>query len=491
MRLAVVLSVIIVAAFMLVSAYCIYAGNRAADSSRMAVIQPAMTGRSIVVVSPHPDDEVLGTSGLLQQAHKRGVPAHVVFVTSGDGFKFGVSRYYNKVAPTPADFKSYGEMRMHESQQAVQALGLSASDATFLGYPDRGTMAMWRDHWNTDDPFVSPYSRSDKVVYENAYDPGAPFCGHSLLFDLLGVLRKDRPTDIYVTHPKDDHDDHSAVSAFTTLAFTILKQSAEPWARDLKIHYYLVHRGDWPVPQGYHPREQLAPPAQMLACDTQWNRLPLTEREENVKRAAIESYKSQQEMMSRFLESFVRKDEIYGDIPAQEAIMDSQKPGPYAMASGRNAWKGETPAAIDPVGDTILLKLPTGLDISRIYERHDDANLYVRLDANSRLIPEAHYDLHIRAADLAGVSPSEETIVSVTPKSIKEWGTVRLRSGEMVKWHDRTLEVTIPLAELDVPRDGIVFIEAITRLSKMICDRTGPRSIRVHIDPTPPSSPLS
>ena len=37
-------------------------------------------------------------------------------------------------------------------------------------------------------------------------------------------MRDARPTDIYITHPSDDHPDHCAAAAFVTLAFRQLKE---------------------------------------------------------------------------------------------------------------------------------------------------------------------------------------------------------------------------------------------------------------------------
>ena len=46
------------------------------------------------------------------------------------------------------------------------------------------------------------------------------------------------------THPADDHMDHSIAASFTEAALegTSLKNTL--------LHYYIVHRGDWPLPQG-------------------------------------------------------------------------------------------------------------------------------------------------------------------------------------------------------------------------------------------------
>jgi LmbE family N-acetylglucosaminyl deacetylase len=41
--------------------------------------------RKVIVVAPHPDDEVFGAGGLIQAALRAGVPAEVIAVTDGEG----------------------------------------------------------------------------------------------------------------------------------------------------------------------------------------------------------------------------------------------------------------------------------------------------------------------------------------------------------------------------------------------------------------------
>ncbi len=490
-RVAFVLPLSFLAIACAVHAYRIYALNRAADQSTVPAMASIGAPESIVVVSPHPDDECLGTAGLLQEAKHAHVPVHVVFMTSGDGFKFGVSRYYNKIAVGPADFKSYGEMRMLETRQALGTLGLGSGEITFLGYPDRGLMAMWRDHWNAADPFKSPYSQSTKVVYESAFHPQATFCATSALSDLIQTLRLARPTDVYVTHPNDDHDDHSAASAFTLMAVDMLRASGEQWARHLKLHYYLVHRGDWPVPQGVHPDAPLCPPAQMLANGTSWRRLPLTAGEETTKLAAINKYSSQEEMMGRFLKSFVRSNEIFGDMDSDSRQVATERLGAYQIDGSSQTWPNVPPVAIDPTSDNVVLRLQRGADIKLLSAYQDATNLYIRMDMNGSLLPEVHYVIHLRAVALDGQSTSHETQVTLNPRASRDSAPTTYPNGCVTAWHDNTVEVQVPLAAIQAPHDGVVFIEGVSHFSRVPFDRTGPRAIRIHTDSAPTARPMS
>jgi LmbE family N-acetylglucosaminyl deacetylase len=417
---------------------------------------------------------------------------HVIFMTSGDGFKFGVTRYYKKLTVGPSDFKSYGEMRMSESRNALATVGLASGEITFLGYPDRGMMAIWREHWNADDPFKSPYSQSTKVVYENAYHPNAPFCATSVLADLIDSLRASHPTDVYVTHPNDDHDDHSATSAFTLMAVEMLRASGEPWARHLKLHYYLVHRGDWPVPQGVHPDAPLCPPAQMMACGTSWRRLPLTASEEAVKREAIGKYDSQEEMMGRFLKSFVRRNELFGDTHSEPPTIATERLGAYQIDGSSATWPNVPPLEQDPTGDNVVISLQRGGDIKLLSAYQDSKNLFVRMDMNGSLLPEVRYVIHLRAVDMQGHSTAKETAITFDPRTNRDSAPKTLRNGAIAAWHQNTIEMQIPLSLIDAPTDGFVFLEGVTHFSQVPFDRTGPRAIRIHTgDVYGPVKPLT
>lgn len=90
---------------------------------------PALLGeiRRLVVVSPHPDDEVLGCGGLMQAALAAGVPVRVVSVTDGEAC------YPDQALWPPERLR---DVRRHELAQALRALGLHASDVTPVGLPD-------------------------------------------------------------------------------------------------------------------------------------------------------------------------------------------------------------------------------------------------------------------------------------------------------------------------------------------------------------------
>src|SRR5437773_3084051 len=90
------------------------------------------------------------------------------------------------------------------------------------------------------------------------------------------------------------------------------------WALRARVHCYLVHRGDWPVPQGRHVTARLVPPASLLNLDTRWESLPLSPEAIAAKDQALHAYGSQMAVMARFLHSFIRRNELFGVLSAGE-----------------------------------------------------------------------------------------------------------------------------------------------------------------------------
>src|SRR5205814_10349891 len=72
----------------------------------------------LLVIAPHPDDEVLGAGGLMQRVHSTGGVIRVVYLTDGDGYPEGVRVEDRVDVPTAADYRGYGRLRKQEARAA-------------------------------------------------------------------------------------------------------------------------------------------------------------------------------------------------------------------------------------------------------------------------------------------------------------------------------------------------------------------------------------
>ncbi|MGI8666111.1 MAG: PIG-L deacetylase family protein [Jatrophihabitans sp.] len=86
-------------------------------------------GRRLVVIAPHPDDEILGSAGLLRGCVELGRMVMVIAVTDGEASHPGSSRW-------PTD--RLRRQRRAESEAALAVLGLPPTALRRLGLPDGG-----------------------------------------------------------------------------------------------------------------------------------------------------------------------------------------------------------------------------------------------------------------------------------------------------------------------------------------------------------------
>ena len=116
---------------------------------------PPEKGERLVIVAPHPDDEVLGCGGLIQQAVAAGADVRVIYLTNGDHNQVAFKLYRGRLHLSAKDYFKFGERRRTEAMAATNLLGLPSDHLFFLGYPDWGSLRIWRDYWATNKVFTS------------------------------------------------------------------------------------------------------------------------------------------------------------------------------------------------------------------------------------------------------------------------------------------------------------------------------------------------
>jgi LmbE family N-acetylglucosaminyl deacetylase len=158
-------------------------------TSPLTTIGELTGGAPFVVLSPHPDDETLGTGGLIAEARAMGQDVEVVVVTDGSGSHPRSIEYPRQ---------RLVDLRYSEVHKAGLALGLP----------------------------------SDRVAFLELKDTAAPKSGPA--FDIavektLAVVLRSKAETLFVTWEKDPHCDHEA-SAELAKAVRRVCPSLKLWA---------------------------------------------------------------------------------------------------------------------------------------------------------------------------------------------------------------------------------------------------------------------
>ena len=158
-----------------------------------------------MLIAPHPDDEALACSVILQRAVRAGAAIRIVYVTDGDDNPWPQRALERRWRLSASDRKRWGELRRSEALAALRVLGIHPADVQFLAMPDQGlTDLLLRD------------------------------C-NSALTRLIQVIDDWSPTDILVPSLSDIHPDHNAVAVMMRLIFAdFLAGGVSQWN-------YLVH----------------------------------------------------------------------------------------------------------------------------------------------------------------------------------------------------------------------------------------------------------
>ena len=402
-------------------------------------------GDRILVLAPHPDDEVLCCGGVLQEAVARGLPVRVVFLTYGDSNEWSFLAYRKRPEVTPRAARALGEVRRREALAAADRLGVPRDRLTFLGYPDHGTLSILLSHWGKRPPYRGPLTRARAVPYATALRPGAPYEGEQVLADLESVLRNFRPTKVFLPHPADHHPDHAALYLFARVALWDLAEGGDgAAAATTTLQPYLVHFPGWPRPAGGHPELALDPP-RALAAVGRWRRFPLTEEQERVKSEALRAHRTQYGYSARRLLPFVRTNELFGNLPT--VVLDAGDAPVLRDEEGRAEDALEVPEdLLGAVADHFV-----GLESLRPELGGDRLRLSVRLDQPLR--GPARLDLFLlgyRAGRPFAAMPKLDVRVGEAAVSVFDRG-VRRGSGDVeVRREDDGQEILV-----DVPRAAL------------------------------------
>ena len=313
----------------------------------------------ILVLSPHPDDEVLATGGVIREAQARGLPTEVIFYTNGDNNEFAYLFYRKAFTLEPNSAVSAGQTRALEALQAGRQLGLSVRDEVFLGYPDFGTLEIWINRWGDREPFRSMFTEENQVPYWFAQTPDAPYAGESILADLKTVLAEFKPTKVFVSHSADTNPDHAALNLFARTTLWDLRDQIQP-----EVYAFLTHYGAWPQPRGLLFDAPHEPPTKFDEAG-RWLVFPLTPEEARKRLDALKKHDTQYTASKAYLESFLRANELFD--PVKDIPLASGPEGMLLLPSGTGvavgselpggAWTDGAERRVRVVGDDLVFSL--------------------------------------------------------------------------------------------------------------------------------------
>ncbi|GGS01068.1 PIG-L deacetylase family protein [Deinococcus sedimenti] len=275
-------------------------GREARAVAALPVAPAFRAGQRVLLLSPHPDDETLCCAGMLNRARAAGAQVSVTWITAGDGFEFDAALTERTLHPRGRALRDLGERRVGEARAAAVVLGIPLDRQAVLGYPDGGLRFL--NGVNFDRPYTSPRTGASAVYLREAQTPGAPFTGEALEADLERVLRRVNPDVILIPAHDDFHPDHHTLTLFAQ------RVAARLGLQD-RLRYWVVHGGlEWPLPKGTHPGLPLVPPP--LARHLPWQRVPLDAEDLAVKTRAVAAYRTQTEVLGRFMRAFERRNEL-------------------------------------------------------------------------------------------------------------------------------------------------------------------------------------
>lgn len=208
------------------------------------------SGKKIMVLAPHQDDEMLMAGGIIKRAVDVGDTVKVLLATNGD---------YNG--------KGSGEGRIVETINALDAIGLDSNNIIFLGYADTGGLGgaqtyqdsflyklytgqedeIFKSRW--DNQFTYGNSNAKQDYHYEKWGEHAAYTRENFLNDLQTAIQEYSPTDIYVPSRYDMHFDHAYLGLFATEAIQNIQ--SEDTSYNPTLHESIIHScaGDsnWPI----------------------------------------------------------------------------------------------------------------------------------------------------------------------------------------------------------------------------------------------------
>ena len=430
---------------------------------------------AIIIIAPHPDDEVLGFAGIIYDALKMGKTVKVVLLTNGEGY--GSACYFWKngcpaedsnclgTGCSPSDLEKFGKVRIEESKRALKQLGLNSEHLITLSYPD-GFIG---------DMFRYPDSVFTSVTGNNISATGKKFTGKNLIDDLKTIFKTYTEEIVFSTHIKDQHPDHGLLAAF------IQQARNELISENILFPTYwgVIHQpgwGDnnsWPLPscsreyrkgeamktreERYCPSQVLYPPDAMKEVPERYFMDPdlwkSKDGEKPAMRKAIDEYRTQSGLITisdslprkgyegwmdrnGFLLSFVKINHLFWEAPYPVITSSTKNPDqqgslfpfPVIKQDGLQANGFEGNCSLQRIiNSQTILRIGSGLESGRAWYYagpvfQDSISVTLRWKHNSRYPG-------IKTLEIYNWKNSDWEVITNLNDNTEEWKNLHLNTA--------------------------------------------------------------
>ncbi len=215
-------------------------------------LEEPSTSQKILIISPHPDDEILSAGGYIQRAITNKAQIKIILLTDGDKMNLG-------------------KIRINQFKKATTFLGVNKSDLVLLNLPDGNLKKL----------------PSEEIKQK-----------------ILNSLKDFNPDIVIYPSFYDEHYDHKIAGEIIEEIF-----KNEPKVKKLT---YLIHFKGYPQPRKLITKEFILPPY-FLAFSCEWKVFDLTPQEIDNKNRALRIYSISTSIPieKNFLFSFIRRNELF------------------------------------------------------------------------------------------------------------------------------------------------------------------------------------
>jgi LmbE family N-acetylglucosaminyl deacetylase len=216
----------------------------------------ALTGYDeLLLIVPHPDDEVLGFAGLMQEFIRLGKKVSIVVVSIGDAYCDACSFWKNvgTISSMPewkqcseAELAQFATVRKGETRSGQVVLG--GPVPTFWEYPDTGLGTSW-DAISSGKDVDTKLRRSD-CTKEGVFSKGGeiemtPGILYKKLYDTIS--KASPKTLIGTTHPLDGHMDHKGLGNLIRKVNTDLAATGKIETAPKSVVFTVIHANSTPA----------------------------------------------------------------------------------------------------------------------------------------------------------------------------------------------------------------------------------------------------